>query len=755
MKKFAFYLCLVLYSSSVFGQNFEAYHPELTINGLSLRYPWVGGLTNPQFSEADLNNDGIPDLFIFDRVGNVKLTFINHGANGQTDYDYEPSYARNFPDLTDWVLLRDFNGDGVMDIFAFSDVPGVPGVMVFKGFFQNNELHFERFHLYGNDNDLIYFPLPNGTKSPIYIAFDDYPDVNDIDGDGDLDILTFASGGANMELYDNRSVQLGFGKDSLVFRLKDNCWGRFFESGLQVPVNLSPTLDSCASPFTAGLPSEIKQPLHVGSTEVTFDIDNDGDREVVLGDISFNNFNLLINGGSNETALITSQVNNFPGGSTPVDISIFPAPFIIDLNNDGKKDLVGSPNTSNSAENYNVVWYYPNTGTNENPVFTFQQKDLLVEDMIDFGTGCHPAFVDYNADGLMDIVAGNFTFFINGGSAKDSRLFLYKNIGTPTQPKYRLEDDDYLNFSQFSNAAWNYAPTFGDLDNDGDQDLIIGEDNGSLFFLKNNAGAGNPMQFDSPQYQYENIDVGQSSTPQIVDLDRDGLPDLVIGERNGNINYFKNIGSVGNPDFNPSPTSPAVATSEYLGKIDTRQFGSATGESAPFFIDLDHHYLMLVGTERQNIWQYTGIEDSINGGAFTKVTNHFGKVSDGFRTSVSLADIDQDSILEMITGNSRGGISFYKTNIRLDGSLPVHEVNQLMPMQVFPNPADQNIRFRIENQDYKSGVLTICNVLGQVVYRKTMLGGDIELDVKTYSEGMYFCEWRSGGVRAVANFIKK
>ena len=93
----------------------------LNINGDTLKNPWAGGLNAIQFSEIDLNLDGINDLFAFDRTGNRISTYINSGLANQIEYTYDPSYIQFFPKgLHDWVLLRDFNCDGKADIFASS-----------------------------------------------------------------------------------------------------------------------------------------------------------------------------------------------------------------------------------------------------------------------------------------------------------------------------------------------------------------------------------------------------------------------------------------------------------------------------------------------------------------------------------------------------------------------------------------------------------------------------------------------------------
>ena len=93
-------------------------------------------------------------------------------------------------------------------------------------------------------------------------------------------------------------------------------------------------------------------------------MDNDGDKEVLLGDVSFTNLNLVTNGGSADQAFMTQQDITFPRNTTPVNIPLFPASFILDINNDGLRDLVAAPNLGNDiGETSEVGWYYANINT--------------------------------------------------------------------------------------------------------------------------------------------------------------------------------------------------------------------------------------------------------------------------------------------------------------------------------------------------------------------------------------------------------
>ena len=86
-------------------------------NSVYFKSPFVGGINAGQFSEIDLNLDGIMDLIVFDKSGNKIIPFINNGL----DYIFAPIYRENFPkNLHDWLLLADYNCDGKNDIFTYS-----------------------------------------------------------------------------------------------------------------------------------------------------------------------------------------------------------------------------------------------------------------------------------------------------------------------------------------------------------------------------------------------------------------------------------------------------------------------------------------------------------------------------------------------------------------------------------------------------------------------------------------------------------
>lgn len=725
---------VAVYGPPIQGQPLPLADIPVVIDNLPLSNPWAGGLNCPQPSAVDLNQDGLQDLYIFDRVGDLHLTFINLGTSAAPDYILDPSYARNFPPVANWCLLRDYNTDGIKDLFAYSD-QAFDAVMVYRGFYQDGQLHFSRFNFQGAE-EVIYVPITSGGQTQLYVSTIDYPAIDDLDCDGDLDILTFNSAGGIIELYANQSVEMGFGRDSLIYRLVEDCWGGIYESGLQVEVDLSPVMGECADHFRP----EEETPLqirHAGSTLCTFDGDGDGDRDLILGDLNFSQFNYLTNGGNCQESWITQQNALFPSISQLADIPLFPAAFHLDVTGDGKRDLLAAPNNKQGSEDLDCLWLYRNTGADNAPVFSLQQKNWLVDGMIDLGTGARPVFVDVDADGRLDIVAGNYSAFAPFG-AKDPRIYYFRNTGTPSSPAFSLEDDDFLAMNAFSATAFAFTPCFGDLDNDGDLDALVGEQFGHLFYAENIAGPGQPMHFKPVIYDYQGINVGQASVPQIVDLNRDGLPDLVIGERNGNINYFQNTGSATVPHFNPDPAAPPNLF--FLGLVDTRIQGFTTGYSSPWVQEIDGVYRLFTGTETGRIESYSNIDGNL-GGAFSLETETFGQIKAGEKTHVSLADIDNDGKLEMAVGNYRGGISIYKTD--LDGPPPV-ATYQPVPgkklVDVFPNPARGVVVVRRINPGNTPMDIRVYDGLGRLIQRVKSEESQVQLSLP---RGMYWLAVRA------------
>lgn len=634
----------------------------------------VGGMGNPQFSATDYDSDGDLDLMVFDRVGDVWIPFRNNGTPNTIDYTWSPDWRRSMPANERWALLRDYNCDGVEDIFCNyrNSTQGYIGIGVFKGTRTGSTTEYNLV------KDILFFHYNNQTALyNIFVSNVDIPAIEDVDSDGDMDVVTFNAGGGYVEWYKNESQELGYGCDSLLFIYADNCWGRFYESGINEALTLSPRVDSCSG--YANWSPAMRDPRHSGSTLAMLDMNNDGDKELFLGDISFTNILMAVNNGTRAVAWVSQQDTFFPSNTTPVRLHNYPAPFFADINNDGQTDFLASPSIDETSENVHCAWLYTNTATNQAPVFAYQQSNFLVEDMIDLGSTAAPAWVDFDGDGLLDLVVGNAGIFVNTTTVRTS-LTAFRNVGTATAPAFMRYDTNFANLQQYAFAR--LVPTFADMDNDGDMDILCGSESGQLIYVENIGTRTIPL-FNNPRSNYEGIDVGSNSAPTLADLDGDGDLDLVVGERNGNLNYFINTGTRQVADFNATPTS------QTWGYVDARLPATTEGNSAPQLIQWAGSLQLLTGTEYGGILWHDSISNNLLG-TFRNQSARLTGIDEGRQSIVAAADINSDGKLDIVVGNKRGGLGLFTyapTPTALDRLNPTRAT-----FGIFPNPAQTQLQ---------------------------------------------------------------
>ncbi len=653
MKRILTFFVSFIFSASLFSQGLiRTDSIQVYQNSILLKNAWAGGINNAQVSEIDLNGDSFMDLFIFDKSGDKVMTFINEGISGIASYKHAPQYEPMFPKLRDWALLRDFNCDGKQDIFTYNN----GSVTVFKNTTTSaGNLTFIQYQKpiisdYGQYN------------LALYVSSIDIPSISDIDGDGDLDILTFSVAGMQVEFHKNMTKENFSNCDSLNYVLSDKCWGSFLES----PSNCTANINQTCQHLREVSPDSIRQRKNndSGFSLLTFDNDNDGDMELVVSTANCTGMYLLTNTGTTSNAFIGSITNNYPP-SSPVNIARFPAGYYLDLDNDAKKDLVVSPNVVNISENYKSVLFYKNTGTAASPDFSFAKGDFLQSEMLEFGESSNPVLFDYDGDGLTDLFVSSYGYFQNNNFK--SQIAHYRNIGSASEPVFQLITRDFENLS--SRSLSNIHHSFGDVDNDGDIDFVIGDNAGRIQYFEN-TGGGYTLIPDLRDSAGTIIDVGSTAAPQLFDLNKDGRLDLIIGEQNGNLNYFRNNGT----SFKNMRDS--------LGKVNVTQKGFFTGSSKPWFFIENNVTKLYVGSERGYIFAYDNIDNNLTG-IFRLIDSIYQDINPGIKSTVAAADLNNDGMCEVIIGNKRGGLEYY----RAAGLLNTYE-NTRSKTKVYPNPSE-------------------------------------------------------------------
>lgn len=681
---FRFSLYLLLLGNFAFAQTSKYPVSALPLirNGAIVPNAWTGGLNAPEFSEIDLNTDGIKDLFVFDRVGEKCLTFLNYGTAGDTAFHYAPAYEKLFPPLKVWAVVKDYNADGVPDLFTAqtgevvlgSQIP--PGIKVYKGSRVNGNLRFDVVQY------VLYYKEP--ILANLWTNSLGVPAIIDVNHDGDLDVLTFDLFGTDIEYYENQTKELGLAPDSMIFNLVTGCWGNVYvgTSGLSVTLNVSCKANGGAQ---AG------GPRHGGTTLWPLDNEKDGDWDVLISESHSDYMSLLNNTGDSAFAHISWVDTLWPSCNTPVKLPYFPAAFRLDGDNDGEEDIVIAPNFGGqSLDAENVLLYRYSSG---NCNYQLYSDSFLTHNMLDLGTDSKAVFFDYNADGLMDIVCGNY-YKYNPVVAAASQVALFENTGTLTAPKFEMVTDDFAGLSVYHTNAGTLAlsPAFGDLDGDDKADMVVGDANGDLHYFKNSGNGLNAFAVMTDPY-FDSLHVNGFASPFIYDFNGDSLNDLVIGRKDGKLSYFQNYGSTNAPEFRRD------SVNSFFGEVDVR-LGLTDGYSYPFVAnDSTGAVFLFVSAEVGTVLKYLVDTGKLKSGAFTLLDSNVLGYDAGSRVTMQMSDLNSDGKTEYIVGNSRGGLQLFSETV-WDSSavLGFREPDERTGISVFPNPAGERLHCRLSKE---------------------------------------------------------
>lgn len=569
--RFSLLVLLLTYSSLtwVVGQDLAPFQRTITgfqaldATGTALPFPFLGGFILPRPQFLDIDADGDLDLFVQERP-NTLMFFENIGTPGQPDFQWRTDAYQGLQ-VGEWYRFVDADGDGDYDLFAeelFSHVryyrnDGTPATPQFTSASRVAQTT-DGENLFSDRQNLPQF---------VDLNCDNQLDLLLGRLDGTITHYTLAAfaatGSPQFALVANRfqdiEIITGLGKQASDRRHGANAltlhdldrdgdvdlfWGDFFEAGLLFFENTG----TCTTPAfsTVGGLFPFNDPLRTsGFNMPTFaDLDSDGDDDLFIGILGgafstiqdlADNFHYYENTGNQTFTLRTERF------LASLDVGDESAPAFGDIDSDGDLDLlVGNridPTTRSRAE----LHVFENQGNG-----TFQQRPPLP---IDATNNYMPTLADLDGDGDDDLLVG----------AWDGTMTYYRNESLSGQVRFVRETRADLE----ADVGQNNAPAFVDIDADGDYDLFVGESSGVLNAFRNTGTPTNPS-FVLTDENVAAIDVGQRSAPAFFDSDQDGDYDLFVGAQDGTVWFYRNTGTPTTPVFihdpNVSLTTAAFAT---------------------------------------------------------------------------------------------------------------------------------------------------------------------------------------------------
>lgn len=279
-----------------------------------------------------------------------------------------------------------------------------------------------------------------------------------------------------------------------------------------------------------------------------------------------------------------------------------------------------------------------------------------------------PVAADLDKDGLIEMLVGQ----------GNGTMIAYEQTGV-NQP---FSTTGTL-ITLFSNGATIdvglYAkPTVSDLDGDGLQEIIVGEENGTVLIYEQNSSTGaNAFKMSAGSTLFANPygvttttvpNAGSYARPSVGDLDNDGLIDIVVGSNNGLLNRYEQLARTSN--------TTAGFSGPVTIKLDTGVDLDAGDVSKPLITDYDGDGKldMLVGNVAGNVQLYT--QTAVNALTFTFMRNlsadgtaatvinmsNSGTNASGMNgyAAPAVTDYDGDGLLDLFIGNGTGTVYRYE-----------------------------------------------------------------------------------------------
>jgi hypothetical protein len=528
----------LLFASSLFTQTFQRQiNPfPIIIDGAELEIPFLGGFNKPNPQFVDWNEDGLTDLFVRDQDGRLQY-FLNSGSADEPNFEFQTKAFQNL-DVGQWFTFFDYDHDDDIDLMASPQSPDVTlfenvsdslilavsqllddssvavhgGQIVIPTIADIDADGWEDLFVGGVSGAVTYYRNLGLTDGlPVYhLETNSFEDI----------LIVWVPGrddrhGANaLEFYD-----IDDDEDLDLF------WGDYYQPGLFFLENFGTSSDPDIPDSLMIDSYPQNEPVSSAGFNVPrlIDLNSDGAAELFVGVQSgiygtdfvdnFWYYDMTVEG---DFGLVTK--NYFE----QIDLISGTIPTLADMDSDGDLDLfIGNEFDASNSGWKGDVYFFENIGSAVSPQFEMVDSSYFDEGM---GNNMAPAFGDLDGDGDFDALVGDY----NG------EISFFLNDGSPTEPNFSYQGK-FLEID----LAGRATPALGDVEGDGDLDLYVGDKNGSVHVWSNEGDPANYNFMKISDDLFPGEDLGLEIALELADFDNDGDLDLLIGNQSGEL-YLAN-----------------------------------------------------------------------------------------------------------------------------------------------------------------------------------------------------------------------
>jgi len=349
--------------------------------------------------------------------------------------------------------------------------------------------------------------------------------------------------------------------------------------------------------------------------------------------------------------------------------------------------------------------------------------------LTDIGDWSAPEFVDLDNDGDLDVMAGE-----QGGD-----WYYFENTGTATAPAFAAAVNNPFGLTTIGTTS---SCDFGDMDDDGDLDLV-GLEMGGAFKYFENTGSVSAPAFGGVQTNPFGLTSSGPGVyhPTVGDIDGDGANDIMPGTIGGDFKLYRNVGTAAAPAYGPVATNPFGLANQ--GSLASPEFGDLDMDG-----DLDIISGENSGTGDFKYYENTG---SASGPTWAAVvTNPFSLTAIGGNVmEPSFGDLDDDTDLDLIVGNTTGGF-YYFENTSINAGVTE---TALTAVSIWPNPTNGMLTVSLDKTDKAS--YSVSNLAGQVIAKGTLESVTSVVDLTSVQTGIYLMAIENKGKTTVHKVVVK